>query len=99
MTHLQGKMDRSLWQKQATTWFLHSTYQRTFNLTNQHHQEMSLVAPIDFPCLPGGIYLPYPIFDEVFGTIQQLQKVTLHENQLVFYLDQKKSDRDNGRNV
>lgn len=90
MTHLQGKMDRSLWQKQATTWFLHSTYQRTFNLTNQHHQELALVAPIDFPSLPGGIYLPYPIFDEVFGTIQQLQKVTLHENQLVFYLDQKK---------
>lgn len=54
MTHLQGKMDRSLWQKQATTWFLHSTYQRTFNLTNQHHQELALVAPIDFPCFTRG---------------------------------------------
>lgn len=89
MRHLQGKADRYLLQQQPTTWFLHSTYQRTFNLTNENKDALILVAPMNYPCLPGGIYLPRDLFKEVFAEIEQLKKVTLHENQLVFFWEQK----------
>lgn len=89
MRHLHGKADRYLLKKEPTTWFLHSTYQRTFNLTNENKSALVLVAPMNYPRLPGGIYLPVPVFEEVFAEIKQLQQVTLSENQLVFVWNQK----------
>lgn len=89
MTLLQAKADYNLIQQKPTQWFLHSVYQRTFNLTNESNNQMILVARENAPYLPGGIYLPRSLFEQIYQGLDQLKWAQLEENCLRFKIGEK----------
>lgn len=89
MTLLQAKADQYLIQQKPTQWFLHSVYQMTFNLTNESNNQLILVARENAPYLPGGIYLPTPLFEPIYQGIEQLQWARLEEDWLRFKIGEK----------
>lgn len=87
----QAKVDFHLLEtaKKSTKWLTHSSFRTTFNLTNKARDTLILVAPDSLPELPGGIYLPVRIFNQVFDSLESLKFVQLTSNQILFTFDQK----------
>ncbi|GGI65395.1 hypothetical protein GCM10011482_10490 [Enterococcus alcedinis] len=87
----QAKVDIHLLdtEKKSTQWFTHSAFQTTFNLTNGAKDRLILVAPDSLPELPGGIYLPMGIFNQVFEALSTLKFVKFTSNQILFTFEKK----------
>lgn len=87
----QAKVDIHLLEtaKKSTQWLTHSSFQTTFNLTNEAKDTLILVAPDSLPELPGGIYLPVGTFNQIFESLQSLKYVNITSNQILFTFEKK----------
>ncbi|GEO70031.1 DUF2877 domain-containing protein [Levilactobacillus acidifarinae] len=67
------------------TWYVHSVFEHTFNLTNQQQTTLVIVTGDRTKLLPGGLYLPPAEFTALHRQIRDVQRITFRQR--TFYLD------------
>lgn len=67
------------------TWYVHSVFEHTFNLTNQQQTTLVIVTGDRTKLLPGGLYLPPAEFTALQRQIRDVQRITFRQQ--TFYLE------------
>lgn len=82
MKRITATSDQSFPTK-ATNWVVHSTFDKTFNLTNLKQPEMLALMATGEKIVPGGIYLSQKDFREIQHALPKVESIKSTENQLL----------------